>query len=440
MSPVVLGAIGMALVLVFMFLGIPMAVAGLTVGIVGLILLRSWSAAFVAMEIYSFDRVSSWGLSVIPMFVFMGIILFEAGIADTVFDALRAWLQHIPGGLFMSVAIACAALGTCTGSSFATSTVMAKMAYPQMRKLHYDRALSFGVIAASGPIAAVMPPSVICVTYAILAQVSIGKCLMAGVFPALLTAFCFCAMLYIKCKINPALGPVAPAATWKERWSSLRYLGPVIVMFLIVSVGMIVGIFTATEAGGIGAFAACIIALMMRKLTWRVIRTSILETLGITTMVLITIGGITVFTDFLVHSKFSPALATACLKIPAVGPIEAKWMVIIAILVLYFVLGMVVGGPLVYVTVPVLAPALELMGFDLIWFGMLTLKMTEIGWLSPPVAMNVFVTQAVLPEVPLDVGFAGAWWFIYADLVAMVFLVLFPQISLFIPYTIMAAK
>jgi tripartite ATP-independent transporter DctM subunit len=428
MEPVVVGLIGLAFCLIFIFLGVPMAIAFGVVGVGGIALVKGVTALKVILAFFPFTAATSFDLSVIPLFIIMGLLLFESGIGDQIFSAVRAWVGHLPGGLAASVIGTCALFGTITGSSSAATAVVGKMSYPQMRRARYQKGLAVGAIAAGGPLASMIPPSIVLVYVAILAEVSIGKVLVAGFIPGIIEAAVFIIMIVTRVKINPSLAPSTPAVPWRQRFTSLRYLMPAVIMFVIIIVGIYKGVFTPSEAGGVGTGVAFAIVLAMRKLNWPVLRSVLLETCRLTAMIMVLLVTIKFFTQFMIYSGVAEAFSRLALSLPSPS------MTLILMFLVYLVLGCIVGSMgMVVITVPIFLPIVSQMGYDPIWFCILVAKMCEIAMITPPVAINLYIAQGIAQDVSGTQAIKGVLWFIVCDILTVFLFVAFPKIILFVP-------
>jgi tripartite ATP-independent transporter DctM subunit len=278
-DPLILGILGLVFLVVFIFLGVNLPLTFFVIGFFGIVLIKGWSVAFVLTKGIPFILLSSFNWSVIPLFVFMGMIIFQCKIGQEIFHAVRQWLGQLPGGIAAATSGACAIIGTMTGSGAATAALMAKVAYPEMVKYNYDKAFSLATCAASSTAAMMVPPSIQIVVMAILAQVSIGSALLAGFIPGFLSMGIYMVMILIRVQFNPEIGPKLPSVPWKERFISLRYLIPAFAMILIITGGIYFGVFTATEAGGMGAVASLIVAGAMGRLNWARIKAMVYETI-----------------------------------------------------------------------------------------------------------------------------------------------------------------
>jgi len=435
MDPLIIGIIGLVLLLVFIFLGLNLALSFFLIGFFGLLLLKG-EPAWIFSYIMPYTTLDSFSFSVIALFVLMGMVVFECRIGEEIYSSIRQWLGHLSGGIAAATSGACAFIGTMTGSGLATSALMAKVAYPEMVKYKYDKPLSLATCAASSTVAMMIPPSVALVIYAILAGESIGACLLGGLIPGFLSMGIYMLMILIRVKINPKLGPPLPPAPWRERLVGLRYLMPAVIMMITISGGIYFGIFTATEAGGMGSLVAIIMAIALRRLTWDRIKRIILETVKMNVMMaLIVMTVLGYYTRFLTTSGVTGAIAEMALSFPS------PWITLILIFAVAFLFGMFIGTTLAFITIPLFAPVVADMGFSLVWFVILMIKMTETGGITPPVCLSLFVAQGVAgkDEVSMDKAYRAVWWFVLCDILTLALLVAIPQIVTFLPDTMKGA-
>lgn len=431
MSGIIVGAAGIAVLLILLAFRIPIgfALGGVAVG--GILILRGPEAAFGVLTTQPYSFIAHWTLSAVPMFLLMGSIAYHAGLTKSLYQAARLWLSWMPGGLAVASTAASAGFAAASGSSVATASAMGRIAIPEMLRFKYDPGLATGSVAAAGTLGSLIPPSILMVIYAIFAEVSVSKALMAGILPGLLSAVMFALMIVIRCSINPALGPrVEEKVTWGERFTVLREVWPLPALILGVVGGIYSGAFTATEAAAGGAFLAFVIAAFQRRLTWPVIKASVIDSLnGTAAIFLIAVGGV-LLSRFMAFSGL-PTFMGDWIGQFTVHPV----LLIIVISVIFIFLGCFLDSiGLMLLTIPILLPMLETVGADLIWFGVLVIKYLEIGLVTPPVGMNVYVIKAVVGNaISLERIFRGISWFVLTDIITLALLISFPAISLFIP-------
>jgi C4-dicarboxylate transporter DctM subunit len=420
--------LGFAGMFALMFLRVPIALSMGAAGFIGVGLMRSWPAA-VSSTATEFLEIAGYTLSVVPLFVLMGNFVTRAGMSRELYRAAYAFIGHWRGGLAMSTIAACAGFGAICGSSIATAATMARVAMPEMRRFGYHDSFAAGSIAAGGTLGILIPPSIIMVIYGIMTGTSIGALFAAGFIPGLLALSLYLAAAAIVTARNPALGPPGERTPWPQRWLALRDVWAVLLLFLVVIGGMYGGWFTPTEGAGVGAFGGFVFALARRTLTWRILWEVLVESALTTAMLFTILIGASIFSSFVNFTTMPTDLQNFVIQF-RVEPI----MVIIVICVIYVVLGTAMEElSMMLLTVPIFFPLIQSLGFDPVWFGILIVCVIEIGMISPPVGMNVFVLSSVLPDVSTNQIWKGVTPFIYADLVRLAILIAFPMIALILP-------
>ena len=421
--------IGFGVLLVLVFMRIPIAFAMAIVGVVGFALLVNWDASFALIGQTIFGTALTYELSVLPLFILMGNFVNRAGLSRELYDASHAFLGHMRGGLAMATIVACGGFSAICGSSLATAATMSKVAMPSMRRYGYADSLATGSIAAGGTLGILIPPSVILVIYGILTETSIGKLFAAGVLPGLLGVLCYVGAIRLVIGRKPELGPPAERTDWPGRFRALWGVGGVVVLFVLVMGGIYAGLFTPTEAAGIGAFGAFVFALYRRALTWRILREVLTESARTTAMLFTVLFGALLFANFVNTAGLPSALISL-----ASGFDVPPFVVIAIILAIYIVLGCVFESlSMLLLTVPVFFPLVADLGYDLVWFGIIVVVVTEISLITPPVGLNVFVLRGMLTDVSTGTIFRGVTPFWLADIVRLALLVGIPWISLALP-------
>jgi C4-dicarboxylate transporter DctM subunit len=429
MSPEMVGVIGIILMFILLALRMYIGMAMAIVGFLGLCSLIGFDAAMGVLGITPLAEGSSYTLSVIPLFVLMGQFAFVSGISTDIYKTVYTWMGHMKGGLAMATILACAGFAAICGSSLATGATMGMVAIPEMKKYRYDHRLSTGCVAAGGTLGILIPPSIGFVIYGILTEVSIGKLFMAGFIPGVLLAFLFIAAVSIQCRINPKMGPRGLKTTLTEKIKSLAGTWGMLLLFIIVMGGIYMGIFTPTEAAGVGAFGSFIFALLKGKINMKSLVKCLMDTGKTTAMIFLIIIGANIFSTFLGLARLPMGLADfiAALALP-------KTVILIGIILIFIALGCVMDCyAIMILTVPIIFPVIEALQFNPIWFGVIMVIVLEMGLITPPVGLNVFVLKAAAPEVPLTTIFNGIWPFLISALIAIVLLIIFPQIALFLP-------
>ncbi len=431
MSSLAIGFIGLGVLVVLMACRVQVGLALALVGFFGTEAIRGPGAAFGMLRTMPFDFVSHWSLSAIPMFLLMGAIAYHTRMTADLFDAMRLWFGRLPGGLAIASNFASAGFAAASGSSLATAAAMGRLAIPEMLRQGYNPGLAAGTIAASGTLGSMIPPSVLMVLYAIFAEQPVGQMLIAGVLPGVLTAVAFTLLILIRCSLNPSLAPRIETRTpLREKLRASAGVWPLPVIIGIVIVGIYTGVATATEAGALGAGLAALIALFRRELTWKTLSASLFEGIRSTSMIFFIAIGAMLLTRFLALSGVGPYLASFT---EGLGLSHLQLILMVALI--YLFLGMFLDSiGLMLLTLPVLLPVFEGAGFNLIWVGVLVLKFLEVGLLTPPVGLNVYVVRSIVGDtIPLPTLFRGVLWFVVADFFVIAVLVLFPEISLFLP-------
>lgn len=429
MSPTYIGIIGIFLLVAVFFTRMPVAYVMTLVGFLGFSYIISFKAGLnlIARDIY--DVYSSYGLTVIPMFVLMGQLAFNAGIGRKLYDCAYAFLGHIRGGLAMATVAACCAFGTVSGSSPGTAATFAVVGLPEMKRYGYGNKLASGAVASGGGIGMLMPPSVVMIVYGILTEQSIGKLFVAGILPAFYISVLFMMAIAAYAWFSPTEGPAGEKATWGERFRSLAKLADTLVIFLIVMGGLFLGWFTPGEAGAVGAFGVLLTALAARSLTWQGFVKSCYETLRTSCMILLLVAGAVIFGHFLAVTRIPFELASwvAGLALP-------NWAIIFMIIFVYLVGGCFIDAlALIMLTIPVFYPVVANLGYDPIWFGVIIVLVTQMGVITPPVGINVYVVNGIDKSIPLEDIFVGCMPFLLALILGTLLLVFFPETVVWLP-------
>jgi C4-dicarboxylate transporter DctM subunit len=421
--------VAFAVLLALAFARMPIAFAMLAVGVGGFALTRGWHAAFDQLAQTTFGAGIDYELSVVPLFILMGNFVARAGMSQELFRAAFTFIGHWRGGLAMSTIVACAGFGSICGSSIATAATMSRVAYPPMRKLGYSDKLASASIAAGGTLGILIPPSTIMVIYGIITETNIGRLFAAGVLPGVLAVALLCTAVRWVVWRDPGAGPAGARCSWAERLAALRGIWGVIVLFTISIGGIYAGVFTATEGAGIGAFGAFVFALARRALSWRVLRDILLESARTTGMLFMILIGALVFANYINFTTL-PADLMGFVEQFSLHPM----LVVMSICAIYVVLGTAMEElSMILLTVPVFFPLIVALGIDPVYFGILVVVVVEIGLISPPVGMNLFVLNSLLPQVSTPTLFRGVIPFVAADVLRLFILAAFPAISLWLP-------
>lgn len=429
MSPGMIAIISIIVLVILFLLRIPVAYVMAVIGFTGFCYMVNIKGGLSILAKDFWVMFSSFSLTVVPMFVFMGTIAFYSGIGGRLYNAAYKFLGHLPGGLAIANCYACAAFGACCGSTTAGAATMGKVTLPEMRKYNYDPSMATACVAAAGSLAILIPPSTVLIIYGVMTEESIGKLFAAGILPGILLASIFALTVYIICKRNPKLGPPGEKANWKEKIKSLSGVIEMLFLFALVMGGLFLGWFTPTEAGAAGAGGAILISLLRRQLTWKGLLDSLADTTRITAMVYLIVTGATIFGHFMAVTRVPFELSEW------IGGLGLHRNIIMAFIIFgYLIAGCFMDSlAMITLTVPILYPVILKLGFDGIWFGVIIVLVAEMGVITPPVGINVYVIQGVAGDVPLETIFRGIYPFLIALLVCTAILIAFPQIALFLP-------
>ena len=429
MNPTTIGIIGVIVLLALFSMGVPVGFSMALVGLAGFALIVTPSAGFSLLASEFFDIFASYNLTVIPLFMLMGAIAYSSGMSSRLYDASYKLFGSVRGGLVISSIVGCAGFAAICGSTSATAAAMGRVALPEMKRYKYDDALATGSVAAAGTLGIMIPPSTIFIVYGIMTEQSIGKLFIAGILPGILLAVLFSIATVILLKLRPNLAPVGQSTTFKEKLLSLGGVVEMLVLFVLVMGGLFAGWFTAMQAGAIGAVGAIIIGLFRRKLSWEGYTTAIKDTLKITCQVMVIVAGATVFGRFIAVTRIPFTLAEW------VGGLPLPPMGIMAIIVLLYLLAGTFMDSLAMITltVPIIFPVVKELGFDPIWFGVIIVLVTEMGVISPPEGVNIFVIKGIAKDVPLETIYRGVMPYLYAMIAAAIILLFVPQIATWLP-------
>lgn len=424
------------IVLIFLLaIGVPIAASAGLAGLMGFVASSTPLKAILSVfATVPFGTSYNFSLTVIPLFIIMGYFTFHAGISEKAFDTARKWVGRLPGGLAIAVVLASAAFAACSGSSVATAATMGRISIPELRRYKYNDELTLGAVAAGGTLGVLIPPSLLLIIYGAATQVPVGKLLLAGFIPGILTTLMFSGMIVFRSTVNPLLGPRAPGTSWREKISSLKSIWGIIVLALLVMGGLYAGIFTPTEAGGIGAFGAFILAIFtrgregksLRDFGW--LKSTLLDTALSFGSLFFLVVGIFVFAHFLSYSGAPVRIAefVSNLSVPNV-------MILLAMCIFYIILGCFLDAiGMILLTIPVVFPIIMSMGYNPVWFGIILVKLCEICYVTPPVGLNLFVISSLQPDIPVERIAKGALPFVITDFITLAILIAFPSISLFL--------
>jgi C4-dicarboxylate transporter, DctM subunit len=430
MSPLEIGFIGCAVLIALIFMGMNLAFTLIISGFIGFALIGGVEAALGNLAIIPFDRMTNYGFTVFPMFMLMGSFVSYGGIGTEAYTMARAWFGHLKGGLAIATIGACGAFAAVQGTSLAGSIVMGKVAYPEMRRAGYSMPLAAACVSVGGTLGILIPPSMGFIMIGIMTDLNIGELFMAGILPGILVCIFYMGTIAVLTRINPSLAPSLPSIPWKQRISSLRLGWPIVLLFLLVMGGIYGGVFTATEAGAIGAAGALIISLAKKQMSRRAFYNSLWDTARMMGMIIVVLAGVFLFNAFLSITELPFKLGEFLAGLPL-----SRYIVLIIILIFYIILGMFFDVlAILILTIPILYPAIDAMGFNLIWYSVLMVRIIEIGEISPPFGINLFGLKGVI-DAPLGAIYRGVIPFLLADVVNLAVLVAFPVISTIIPET-----
>ena len=429
MTSLTVGIIGICILLVLLFSRMPIGFVMGLVGFAGFAYLSGFNGGLGVLRTVVYSTFADYNLSVIPLFILMGSFCFFAGLSKDLYDTVHSWLGQLRGGLAMATVGACAGFAAISGSSLATAATMGTVALPEMKRYKYDDRLATGSVAAGGTIGILIPPSIILILYGIITEQSIGKLFLAGFIPGVLEAVFYMVTIYLLCKSNPLMGPPGPRTSFLGKITSLKTTWVVFALFILVIGGIYLGVFSPTEAAGVGAFGAFIFGLARRRLGWQAFKNSLVDTGKTTAMIFIIILGAMVLGYFLAISRIPFVLADI------VGALVVnRYVILVLILLVYLFLGCVMDSMAIMLLItPIFFPLAMSLGFNPIWFGILITRVTEIGLITPPVGLNAYIIRGVAKDVPMQTIFRGIIPFLIADVCHVVLLIALPQLSLFLP-------
>ena len=424
-----IGVTGLGAMFALMVLRLPVGMAMLAVGYFGTLYLSGSRTASALLVTETYSATANYSLSVVPLFILMGNIASVAGFSQRLYEAAFAWVRWLRGGLASASIVGCAAFAAVSGSSVATAVTIGKVALPEMKRFGYADSLSTGAIAAGGTLGFLIPPSTGFVIYAILTEESIGQLFMAGILPGLLLTAFFMITVSIITALNPAAGPRGGSVPMAEKLQALMRAAPLLTVIVVSIGGIYLGVFTPVEAAGVGAGLVLLMALIGGKLTVKSLAGAASDTVRTTAMLCLIIIGASLLNPFLALTHLPATLGEAMTSL-GLGPYGILFLIVVA----YLVLGMFMDGlAMLVVTIPIFFPIITAMGFDPIWFGVIAVIVIEMGMITPPVGLNVFVVKSVAQDVPMATVFRGVIPFWFAMLACLLAIVIFPQIALVIP-------
>ena len=426
------GYLGIVVLIILIFLGVPITICLATVGVGGLIYVYGVAGAiqFIPAQLYSFT--SNFTFAALPLFLLMGFIAFHADLSKDSYDAARAWLGKIPGGLGVATVYACAIFGAASGSGLAEAAVFSKIAVPEMLKSGYNKRLSLGVVATASGIDALIPPSILMVILGVMTETSVGKLLIAGIMPGILFAIVLAAAISLFCYLKPSYAPKMGSldTSWKTRMKTLRNIWAICLLFLIVLGSIYLGWATPDEAAGVGVFGAFLLLLQRRKFSWASLKGAAIDCAKTSAMLFLIIGTATIFTSFM---SVTQVVSTSTQWVTGMNP--PFWLLMVLLVVLYVILGCLIEPvSMLVLTLPFVVPLMQSHGVNLVWFGVVFVMLACIAGISPPFGLTLFVMKATLgDEVELNDILLGALPFVSLQLLLLAVLIMFPAISLWLP-------
>jgi C4-dicarboxylate transporter, DctM subunit len=433
MSPTMIGILGIVIMLVIFLTRMSVAYVMALVGFVGFGILISFQGALSLLSRNIYGSFSSYDLTTIPLFILMGQVAFNSGISKRLYSTAYKFLGSVRGGLAMATVSSCTAFGAVCGSSPATASIMTTVGMPEMKRYNYSDDLSAGSVASGGGLGMIMPPSVVLIIYGVMTEQSIGALFVAGIIPAILLTILFVICIYITCTLYPEKGPAGEKFTLKEKLKSLTGLTDTLIVFVISIGGLFLGFFTPTESASVGAAGVLMVSVARRQLPWKSFIKALYETLSTTCMVLFLIAGAVVFSKFLAVTRIPFDLASwvSAMDLP-------PFMIMGVIVMIYFLGGCFMDSlGLIMLTIPIFFPVVVNLGYDPIWFGIIIVLVAEMGVITPPVGINVYVvygvSKSVIGEIKLETIFKGIFPFLIAVVVGIAILIMFPQLVLFLP-------
>ena len=423
--------------LVALGLMVPLFAAGVHIGVVlgisgvvgSIVFTGNTATGFNLPLIQAISVSASYSLMVIPLFIGLGALAAASGMTTDLFNMSYRWVGRVPGGIGVATVAACAGMASITGSSVATSAAMARIALPELRRYNYDEALSVGVVAAGGTVAIMIPPSITLILFAIFAEQSVGKLLIAGILPGLLSSLFYAVMIIGRCKLNPRLGPIGPKFNWREKWSSLPNVVPFVGIVLAILLGILFGIWTPTESAAVGAIFVMAVGLIRRRLSLARLAEAFVDAVVSSASVLMIVIGSLIFSNFLALNGFSEIITEEIVALDL-----SPFALFALFMLFYLILGTVMEPTgILALTIPLVMPIVAVVGWSPIWFGVVLVKMMEVAAVTPPVGLNLYAVKAAVPEVPISTIYRGAVFFWLIDIAVVFLLYLLPIIVLVLP-------
>jgi C4-dicarboxylate transporter DctM subunit len=431
MDPITLAILIFILMFVLLAIGLPIGFTMAATGFLGSAMLIDFNAAMALLGQTAFETPITYNLSIVPLFILMGYFASNSGLSEALFSACNTWLGHRRGGLALATIGGCGAFAAICGSSLATAATMTQVALPEMKRFNYDDSLATGSIAAGGTIGILIPPSVILVLYGILTESNIGELFLAGFIPGILTVIFFMVTISIVTAFYPETGPRGAKTTFAEKMGAFKKVWSTVLLFLLVIGGIYLGFFSPEEAAGVGASGALLLALMARTMTWEIFFDCLMETVKTSAMIFTILIGAILFNNFLVLSAVPDSIGTW------IGGLDmSATAILVIILLIYLALGCALDSlAMILLTIPIFFPVVAKLGFDPIWFGIIVVMVVELGLITPPIGMNVFIIKGMAPEVALGTIYKGVLPFAVAQILLIVLIVIFPAIATWLPST-----
>lgn len=428
MDPVTIGSFGIAALVILVFVGVPVAYASAFTGIVGMMIIRNPTVGEGLAGMIPFANSAQYSLSVLPLFVAIGFLAMHAGITTSAYDAARKWVGRAPGGLATATIFASAGFAAVSGASTASTAVFTRLALPEMEKRGYDKAFAAGVIAVGGTLAALIPPSALLVIYGILVETSVAKLLLAGFLPGIMSIFVYLIVITVVVKLNPKLAPIEVSVPMMEKIKALPQVTGVFSVVGVILVGIYLGWMTPTESAGV-ATAIILIMALRKRMALREFGRGLLDTVQTTAMIFMVIWGVMIFVRFLAFTGLPAAVTESVLSLDV-----PRWVILMGVIVMYLLLGMILDGlGMMLLTLPVVFPAMVGLGYDPVWFGILLIKLIEVGVVTPPVGLNCYVVNGIRPDIALEKIFRGVTPFLIGEIFIIAVIVAFPDFILWLP-------
>jgi len=429
-NPMTVGWIMMVAMVVVLLMGLPVSFGLLLVGIVGYWVLGGPTKTFSLLGIVPYERISHYPLSCVPLFILMGHLAYQAGFANSMYSTVQKWIGHMPGSMAQATVLGGAAFGAACGAGIASCATLGKICIPVMRNFGVDTRMALGCVAATGGLAALIPPSIVMVIIALITDQSVGKLLIAGIIPGLVAAGCFMVIIYIRVKLNPKLVPQALSGiTWKERIVSLKGSWGIVMLAIIVMGGIYAGIFTPTEAGALGASGALFLGLITKRLTMQNFKDAIMDSTKTTAMILLILAAATVFGCFLGISRIPAHMSDFLLELQV-----PRLVVLTGVIVMYIIAGMFMDMiAFTFLTLPIIYPAIIALGYDPIWFGVVIVVLCELALITPPFGLNLFILRGMIPGVTMGDVIIGSVPFMFMYVLTVILMILFPGLATWLP-------